>query len=480
MLNKYLFYSLLVIGKYVLSFFYQKMYNTSDGGIFMTDTIAAICTSLGVGAISIIRVSGEESIDVVNKIFSKDIKGVLSHTIHYGYIKDGNEVIDEVLVSVMRGPKTFTTEDIVEINCHGGISTTNKVLELVLRNGARMAEPGEFTKRAFLNGRIDLIEAESVMDLINAKTESSRKLALNGVSGNLSKMISDLRSKMIDIISNIEVNIDYPEYEDILVVTNDMIKENVISLKSQLQKILDESQNGKLIKEGISTLIIGRPNVGKSSILNRLLDEDKAIVTDIEGTTRDIVEGSITIDGVLLNIIDTAGIRKTDNIVEKIGVEKSLSLIDKADLIILVLNNNEKLTDEDISILEKTKDKKRIVFINKSDLDKKIEIDGDVVYGSTITSSGIDSLKNKISELFNLDKLDKADLNYLSSADQISTIKKCIDVISDIEKAMDNNFEVDMIEIDIKKIWELLGNLIGESYDEELIDNLFRRFCLGK
>lgn len=447
----------------------------------MNDTIAAISTALGVGAISIVRLSGEDSINIVNKIFDKDLTKVKSHTINYGHITYNNEIIDEVLVSVMKSPKTFTSEDVVEINCHGGIATTNKVLELVLLNGARMAEPGEFTKRAFLNGRIDLIEAENVMNLINSKTETSRRLAINGLSGKVSKMISDLRNKMIDIITNIEVNIDYPEYEDILVVTNDMIKNNVSELKKELQKILKEAENGKLIKEGIKTLIVGRPNVGKSSLLNKLLDEDKAIVTDIEGTTRDIVEGNVTIDGILLNIIDTAGIRETDNIVEKMGVEKSLNLIDSADLVIVVLNNNEKLTNQDKYILEKTKDKNRIIYINKKDLESNIDIDSDdVIYGSTINEDGLDTLKNKIRDLFNMDMIEKSDLNYLSSTEQIATIKETLSIIDDIEKSIDMNVEVDMIEIDIKKIWELLGILIGENYDDELIDNLFCKFCLGK
>ena len=448
----------------------------------MDDTIAAISTALGVGAISIIRVSGKDSLNIVDKIFDgKDLTKVPSHTIHYGHILSDNEIIDEILVSVMLSPKTFTKENIVEINSHGGIATTNKVLELVLLNGARMAEPGEFTKRAFLNGRIDLIEAENVMNLINSKTETSRRLAINGLSGKVSKMISDLRNKMIDIITNIEVNIDYPEYEDILVVTNDMIKNNVSELKKELQKILKEAENGKLIKEGIKTLIVGRPNVGKSSLLNKLLDEDKAIVTDIEGTTRDIVEGNVTIDGILLNIIDTAGIRETDNIVEKMGVEKSLNLIDSADLVIVVLNNNEKLTNQDKYILEKTKDKNRIIYINKKDLESNIDIDSDdVIYGSTINEDGLDTLKNKIRDLFNMDMIEKSDLNYLSSTEQIATIKETLSIIDDIEKSIDMNVEVDMIEIDIKKIWELLGILIGENYDDELIDNLFSKFCLGK
>lgn len=446
----------------------------------MDDTICAISTALGVGAISIIRVSGNDSINIVNKIFDRDLTNVLSHTINYGHIIDNNEIIDEVLISVMKSPKTFTCEDIVEINCHGGIATTNKILELVIRNGARMALPGEFTKRAFLNGRIDLIEAEGVMDLINSKTEVGRKMAMASLSGKVSNMISDLRRKMLDIIANIEVNIDYPEYEDILVVTNDMIKDSVTNLKRELSKILKEALDGKIIKEGIKTLIIGRPNVGKSSILNRLLDEDKAIVTDIEGTTRDIVEGTVSLDGILLNIIDTAGIRQTDNIVEKIGVDKSISLINEADLIILVLNNNEALNSDDLKLLESTKNKKRIIFINKSDLESNISIDEDVIYGNTLNNAGLDELKNKIKELFNMDNISNSDLNYLSSANQIATLKECLKSVEDIEIALENDLIIDMLEIDIKRIWELLGNLIGESYDEELLDNLFSKFCLGK
>ena len=340
----------------------------------MEDTIAAISTSLGIGAISIIRVSGKDSIKIVNKIFKgKNLEEVSSHTINYGYIYENDKLIDEVLVMIMKSPKTFTTEDIVEINCHGGISTTNKILELLLLNGCRLAEKGEFTKRAFLNGRIDLEEAEGVMDLINSKTDKDRELALNQLSGKVSNLIKDLREDLIQILSNINVNIDFPEYDDVEEITIPLMKEKLEKINSKINKILEESKNGKIIKEGIKTSIIGKPNVGKSSLLNALIEENKAIVTDIEGTTRDIVEGTLNINGILLNILDTAGIRKTNNVVEKIGVDKSLELINESDLILYVLNNNEELTEEDYNLFNQIKTKNYIVIINKNDLEKKID-----------------------------------------------------------------------------------------------------------
>lgn len=451
----------------------------------MNDTIAAISTTLGVGAISIIRVSGNDAIKIVNKIFKgKNLEKVETHTINYGHIVDKDEIIDEVLVSVMKSPKTFTTEDVVEINCHGGISTTNKVLELLLNNGARLAEPGEFTKRAFLNGRIDLTQAESIMDLINSKNESKRKVAIKGLNGYVSNIIRNLRQEILELLASIEVNIDYPEYEDAIVMTNDIVKPKITEIKEKLTKIINESENGKILTSGIKTIIIGKPNVGKSSILNRLLDEEKAIVTDIEGTTRDTVEGSITINGVSLNIIDTAGIRETEDIVEKIGVEKSLSLINEADLIVIVLNNNEELTEEDKKILTACKDKKVIVVINKSDLERKINLDDikyqNIVYTNTIDLNGINSLKEKIVELFNLNELEQQDYTYLSNVRQISLAKEAYQILEEVDNGIKNEVPVDMIEIDIKRAWEKLGEIIGETYTEELIDQLFSQFCLGK
>lgn len=451
----------------------------------MNDTIAAISTTLGVGAISIIRVSGNDAIKIVNKIFKgKNLEKVETHTINYGHIVDKDEIIDEVLVSVMKSPKTFTTEDVVEINCHGGISTTNKVLELVLNNGARLAEPGEFTKRAFLNGRIDLTQAESVMDLINSKNESKRKVAIKGLNGYVSNIIRNLRQEILELLASIEVNIDYPEYEDAIAMTNDIVKPKITEIKEKLTKIINEFENGKILTSGIKTIIIGKPNVGKSSILNRLLDEEKAIVTDIEGTTRDTVEGSITINGVSLNIIDTAGIRETEDIVEKIGVEKSLNLINEADLIVIVLNNNEELTEEDKKILTACKDKKVIVVINKSDLERKINLDDikyqNIVYTNTIDLNGINSLKEKIVELFNLNELEQQDYTYLSNVRQISLAKDAYQILEEVDNGIKNEVPVDMIEIDIKRAWEKLGEIIGETYTEELIDQLFSQFCLGK
>lgn len=450
----------------------------------MNDTIAAISTALGVGAISIIRVSGRESIDIVSKIWNgKNLHEQDSHTIHYGKIVDKEEFIDEVLLSLMLAPKTFTTEDVIEINSHGGIATTNRILELLLINGCRLAEPGEFTKRAFLNGRIDLIEAEGIMDLISAKTDKSRALALNQMSGNVSSMINNLRQKIIQVIANIEVNIDYPEYEDIEIMTIEQVSKNVAYIEEEIKKILSESETGTLIKEGIKTVIIGKPNVGKSSILNRLLEEDKAIVTDIAGTTRDIVEGDISIDGIMLHIIDTAGIRKTDDLVESLGVKKSLELIDEAELVLFVLNNNEKLTENENEILMKIKNKPSIIIINKTDLPNKININEfelPIINISILNNTGIDDLKNKIKELFNLEQLEKEDYTYLSSARSISLLKQANNALQDVKNGLNMNLPIDMIEIDLKNVWNLLGEITGETYSEELIDQLFSQFCLGK
>lgn len=449
----------------------------------MNDTIAAISTTTGSGAISIIRVSGDRSIEIVNKIFKeKDLTKVPSHTIHYGHIEYKGKIEDEVLVSIMKSPKTFTTEDVVEINCHGSIVVTKKILEILLTIGCRMAEPGEFTKRAFLNGRIDLIEAEGVMDLINSKSESEKKLALSQIEGKVSNLIKDLRQKILEVLAQIEVKIDYPEYEDIEEVTYNDLKDNINIVENEIKRIIKESENGKIIKEGIKTAIVGRPNVGKSSLLNNLLQEEKAIVTDIAGTTRDIVEGTIIINGVKLDLIDTAGIRKTDDIVESIGVNKSLETINKADLILLVLNNNEELTEYDKEILDNIKDKKHIIIINKIDLETKLENieDKNIVKISALNNKGIEELKNKITEMYNLEEIESKDATYLTNARGLSLLKQAQEIITEVNRGIKNQEPIDMIEIDLKRIWELLGEITGETYQEELINQLFSQFCLGK
>ena len=451
----------------------------------MNDTIASISTTLGVGAISIVRISGKDAIKIVNSIFrGKNLEEVDSHTINYGHIVNEDEVIDEVLVSVMKSPKTFTMEDVVEINCHGGIATTNKVLELVILKGARLAEAGEFTKRAFLNGRIDLVEAESVMDVINAKTDKARKLSINQLEGRVSQIIRNFRQELLELLASIEVNIDYPEYEDIEVMTVDSIKKEMKNIREKLEKIVKESENGRIIKDGIKTVIVGRPNVGKSSILNRLLDYDKAIVTDVAGTTRDVVEGEINLDGILLKLVDTAGIRETEDIVEKIGVNRSYEELDNADLIIMVLNNNEELTESDRDLLEKIKNKNSIVVVNKCDLDRKIDLqaidDYNVIELNTIELDKIDILKNKIKEMFNLDEIEQGDYNYLSNIRQITLAKESLSILGEVEEEISRNDPVDLIEIDIKRIWTKLGEIIGDTYQDELIDQLFSQFCLGK
>ena len=447
----------------------------------MEDTICAISTAPGIGAISIIRVSGKEALEIVSKIYrGKDLKKVESHTINYGFIYNGDEKIDEVLVNVMLAPKTYTTEDIVEINSHGGVNTTNKILELLLENGCRLSEPGEFTKKAFLNGRIDLIEAESVNDLINAKNDLARSLALNNMSGSLTKKIRDIRNLVVNIMANIEVNIDYPEYEDIELVTNNTLIPKLKEIRELIKNILQNSRNGRLIKEGINIAIVGKPNVGKSSILNLFLEEEKAIVTNIAGTTRDIVEGSITLNGFIINFIDTAGIRETEDVIEKIGIEKSKKVINTSDLIIIVLNNNEKITEYEKELIASVPENKRIIFVNKSDLDKKIDLNENYIVGNTVLENGIESLKTEIIKKLELEDVLAKDLTYMSNVRQIDLLKKAL---YSIENAIDNlekGMPVDIVQIDINNAWNLLGEITGDTYQDELINTLFNNFCLGK
>ena len=448
----------------------------------INDTIAAIGTAVSNNAISIIKVSGPESIKIVDKVFSGSLKNTKSHTIKYGYILENNEKIDEVLVSVFKSPRSFTTEDVVEINCHGGIFVTNKILELVLEAGARLAEPGEFTKRAFINGRIDLTQAESVMDMIESNTKSSLKLAANGLLGETKKLIKRFREDVLNCLLAIEVNIDYPEYEDEVQVTNRDLRPQVEGLIREIDKVLEKSEVSRLLKNGIDTAIIGKPNVGKSSLLNSLLREDKAIVTDIEGTTRDIVEGKINIGGLVLNLIDTAGVRKTDNVVEKIGVDKSKKVLKDAELIILVLDNSKELNETDRELIKLTEDKNRIIVINKKDLESKMdkEILKDYLLISSFDEDAITQLENKIKEVCKLGDLNNIDATYIGNARQIAKLKEAKRSLQESIESLDNNMPIDIAGISIKEAWLRLGEILGEENADDMIDELFSRFCLGK
>ena len=450
----------------------------------MEDTIAAVATTIGESSINVIRISGNDSINVANKIFSKDIRNVPSHTVHYGFIVENNEKIDEVFLSVFRTPKSFTTEDVVEISVHGGSASVNKVMELVLSNGARLAEPGEFLKRAFLNGRIDLTQAEAVGDLINAQTESSRKMALKGVDKTIFCEINELKEKVLALIANIEVNIDYPEYEDAVVITKEMISDANEFIRDKVNKLLKNSKKGLLIKNGLKIVIVGKPNVGKSSILNSLLKENKAIVTDIKGTTRDIVEGILMIDGVKLDILDTAGIRETDDVVEAIGVKRSVDAIEEADLVLFVIDSEDGFNHEDKEVLDKIKDKEILVVYNKNDKKENYKVGELSSYNSinisTFDNDMIENLKDKISCIFDLKSIAESNYTYISNARQIALLNKSLSIIDEIENAVNNDLEVDMIEIDVKRLWETLGEITGEVGSEDLLNEIFSKFCLGK
>ena len=446
------------------------------------ETIAAIATAPSNSAISIIRLSGTDSIEIANKVFKgKNLEKVKSHTVHYGHIYDNNEAIDEVLVSVFRAPKTFTREDVVEINCHGGIFVTNKVLELLLINGARLAEPGEFTKRAFLNGRIDLTQAEAVIDIIQSNTASSLKMANLGILGETKKVIGDFRDRILECLLKIEVNIDYPEYEDEEQITEDILIPRLNLLNKDMEDVLKKSEVSRIIKYGIKTAIIGKPNVGKSSLLNALIREDKAIVSNIAGTTRDIVEGSINIGGIVLNLIDTAGVRDTDDFVEKIGVEKTKKIIDDADLIMLVFDNNTPLNNDDLELLDITKNKTRIIVVNKKDLESKINLQGeDILYISSFDQNDILLLEKKIKDICNFTDLTNIDSTYIGNTRQISKLKIAKKQLEDAINSLNYGLPIDIACVDIRNCWNSLGEILGEVSSEDLINELFSRFCLGK
>lgn len=454
-----------------------------DIKIIETDTIVAIATAPSNSAISIIRLSGSDAIEIANNVFKgKNLNKVKSHTIHYGYIHNDNDIIDEVLVSVFKSPKTFTREDVVEINCHGGIYVTNKVLELLLVKGARLAEPGEFTKRAFLNGRIDLTQAEAVIDMIESNTASSLKMANLGILGETKKVISEFREKILECLLKIEVNIDYPEYEDEEQITEEILIPRLSNLQKDMEVVLQKSEVSRIIKYGVKTAIIGKPNVGKSSLLNALIREDKAIVSNIAGTTRDIVEGSINIGGIVLNLIDTAGVRDTDDFVEKIGVEKSKKIIDEADLIMLVFDNNTPLNSDDLQLLEITKDKNRIIVINKKDLESKIDINvnDEVLYISSFDNNDISKLENKIKKVCNYTDVTNIDSTYIGNTRQIAKLKIAKKQLDDAIESLNFGLPIDLACVDIKNCWISLGEILGEVSSEDLINELFSRFCLGK
>lgn len=458
------------------------------------DTIAAISTPMGEGAIGIVRLSGNEAIAIADKIYrgkkGKRLKDVASHTIHYGKIIDPetNETAEEVMVSVMKAPKTFTKEDVVEINCHGGLVSVNRVLQLVLKEGARLAEPGEFTKRAFLNGRIDLSQAEAVIDLIRAKTDKAMNVALGQMEGRLSKKIRKLRQELIETLAHIEVNIDYPEYDDVEEMTHKVLIEKACYVREEIKRILQTSQQGKILREGLSTAIIGRPNVGKSSLLNSLVQENKAIVTDIPGTTRDVIEEYVNVRGVPLRLLDTAGIRETEDIVERIGVERSRKVLEEADLILLVLNNAEELTPEDERLFEAVEGMDTIVIVNKTDLPQKIDMDKvkklakdrRVITTSLLNDEGIDELEEAISSLFFAGSLEGGDLTYVSNSRHIALLHQALQAVEDAIAAVETGVPVDIVQIDLTRSWELLGEIIGDSVHESLINQLFSQFCLGK
>ena len=451
------------------------------------DTITAIATPLGEGAIGIVRISGTDAVAIANRIFQgKNLETVDSHTLNYGHIldPDKDEILDEVMVGVMRAPRTFTREDVIEINTHGGIAVTNEILQLILRQGARMAEPGEFTKRAFLNGRVDLTQAEAIMDIIRAKTDKAMNIAVKQLDGSLKDLIDNTRQEILNTLAQVEVNIDYPEYDDVEEMTTALLREKTQEFQTLLENLLRTARRGKILREGLSTAIIGRPNVGKSSLLNNLLREDKAIVTDIAGTTRDVIEEYVNIKGVPLKLIDTAGIRETDDIVEKIGVERSRQALAEADLILLVLNASEKLTEQDRALLALSDMTRRIVLLNKTDLREEIEAEElpeDVIRISVLENQNIDQIEERINQLF----FDNAgiveqDATYLSNSRHISLIEQAVQSLQAVNEGLEFGMPVDLLQVDLTRTWQILGEITGDAAPDELITQLFSQFCLGK
>jgi tRNA modification GTPase TrmE len=455
------------------------------------DTIAAIATALGEGSIAVVRVSGPEAVETVARLFKskQDLREADTHTVQYGWIVDpqSDRRIDEVLVTIMKGPRSFTAEDVVEISTHGGIVAVKSVLELVLRHGVRLAEPGEFTKRAFLNGRIDLAQAEAVIDLIRSKSDRAFQVARRQAEGSVSKKIVPLRQQLIELIAHVEVNIDYPEH-DVEDVTAELIRSNCRSVLTEVNELLQRSNEGKILREGIVTAIVGRPNAGKSSLLNALARENKAIVTDIPGTTRDIVEETVSLSGIPLRLLDTAGIRETEDLVEQIGVERSHDALNDADLILLVLNRHEELHDDERKLLQQLKDRSTIVVVNKIDLPAQLEmeeIERDypserIVYLSAKEGQGIEQLEKAVSGLFFSGAVESGDITYVSNARHIALLHQTRQSLEDAIQATYEGVPIDLIQIDITASWESLGQILGDAAGDSLLDQIFSQFCLGK
>ncbi len=453
------------------------------------DTIAAISTPIGEGGISIVRMSGEDAVKIANKVFKgANLTEVSTHTIHYGHIVDpeSKKVIDEAMVTVLRAPKTFTREDIVEVNCHGGIVVTNHILQLLLANGARMADPGEFTKRAFVNGRIDLTQAESVMDIVRAKTDKARQVAVGQLAGGLLEKIRAMRKEILDTLANVEVNIDYPEY-DADQITADQMAKTSKDVIAEIDKLLNTAQEGTILRNGLATAIVGQPNVGKSSLLNYLTKSDKAIVTDVAGTTRDTLEEYVSVKGVPLKLIDTAGIHHTEDKVEKIGVERSQKALQQADLVLLLLDGSKNLADEDKALIEETKNKKRIIILNKMDIGQKLNVqemkkltNSEVISTSILKKVNLDELENLIKKLFFSGITNSNDQILVTNQRQSGLLAKAKKQLEDVISAVEDGVPVDIAQIDFNGAWDTLGEITGDSAPDELINALFSQFCLGK